>query len=72
MSLALASVCSNDYATGVIALQSVKRIPGVTPQQLMAVEQAKQALTSDLVARAGQGDAKAKADLDAIEKTLSQ
>jgi hypothetical protein len=70
--VALSSVASNDYAAGVIALQAVQRIPGVTAQQLMAAEQAKQALTADLVVRADRGDAKAKAELDAIEKTLSQ
>jgi hypothetical protein len=72
VNLVLSCVASNDYAGGVIALQAVQRMPGVTAHQLMVAEQAKQALTSDLVSRADRGDAKAKAELDAIEKTLSQ
>jgi len=72
VNLALTAVRTNDYAGGVIALQKVERMPGVTAQQLMAIESAKQALTADLVARADRGDAKAKAELAAIEKTRSQ
>ena len=72
VNLALTSVRTNDYAGGVIALQKVERMPGVTAQQLMAIESAKQALTADLVARADRGDPKAKAELAAIEKTRSQ
>jgi hypothetical protein len=69
---ALSAVRSNDYAGGVIALQVAQRIPGSTAAQLMAAEQAKQALVSDLVTRASRGEAKAMAELQAIEKTLSQ
>ena len=69
---ALSAVQANDYAGGVIALQKVERMPGVTYQQLVAVERTKQAMTTDLVNRADRGDAKAKADLAAIEKSLSQ
>jgi hypothetical protein len=69
---ALTAVRTNDYAAGVIALQTVQRLPNVTQQQLMAVERAKQAMTAELLARAGRGDAKALADLAAIEKTRSQ
>jgi hypothetical protein len=70
--LALQAVRTNDYAASVLVLQGVQRLPGMTAQQLMAVERAKQAMVADLVARAGRGDPKAKADLAAIEKTLSQ
>ena len=70
--LALSAVRTNDYAGGVIALQTVQTMPGVTAQQLMAIESAKQALTADLVARADRGDTKAKAELAKIEKTHSQ
>ena len=72
VSLALSAVHTNDYAGGVIALQAVQKMPGVTAQQLIAIESAKQALTADLVVRADRGDAKAKAELAAIEKTHSQ
>ncbi len=69
---ALSAVQANDYAGGVIALQKVERMPGVTYQQLVAIERTKQAMTTDLINRADRGDAKAKADLAAIEKSLSQ
>jgi len=69
---ALSAVQANDYAGGVIALQKVERMPGVTYQQLVAIERTKQAINIDLINRADRGDAKAKADLAKIEKTLSQ
>jgi hypothetical protein len=72
VNLALSAVRTNDYAGGVNALQAVQRMPGITANQLMAVERAKEAMTSDLVARAARGDAKAKAELAVIEKTRSQ
>ena len=70
--LALTAVQTNDYAASVIALQAAQRVPGVTAPQMMAIENAKQVMSADLQARAARGDAKAKADLAAIEKTLSQ
>jgi len=72
VSRALVAVRTNDYRQGVIALQNVAKVRGISPQQLMAVESAKQALTAELVARADRGDAQAKADLAAIERTRSQ
>jgi len=72
ISRALAAVRNHDYAGGIIALQEVPQKPGMSAQQLMAVERAKQALTANLVARAAAGDSQAKAALAAIEKTRSQ
>ena len=69
---ALAAARTNDYAGGVIALQAVQKMPGITAPQLMAIEHAKQAMTGELVSKAAGGDAKAKADLAVIERTLSQ
>ncbi len=72
VSLALSAVRTNDYAGGVIALQAVQRMPGMTSQQLMAVQGAMQAMTAELLVRASKGDAKARSDLAAIERTRSQ
>lgn len=69
---ALSAVRTNDYASGVIALQAVQRMPGVTAVQLMTIERTMQAMTADLVSRAARGDAQAKAELAAIERTRSQ
>ena len=69
---ALSAVQANDYAGSVIVLQKVERMPGVTYQQLVAIQRTKQAMNADLINRADRGDAKAKADLAKIEKTLSQ
>ena len=69
---ALAAVRQSDYAASVIALQKAQRARGVTAQQLMTVERAKEAIVADLVARADRGDPQAKAALAAIEKTHSQ
>lgn len=72
VNFALSAVQSNDFAGGVIALQAAQHATGVTAAQLAAVENAKQAMTADLVARADRGDAKAKSQLKAIERTRSQ
>jgi hypothetical protein len=69
---ALAAVRTNDYAASVVALDSVAQTRNVTPEQLMAVQNAKQAMVKDLVDRAANGDAKAIAALAAIERTRSQ
>ena len=69
---ALTAVRANDYGASVIALQEVQRLPGVTANQLMAVQGAMEAITTDLVARAAKGDPQAKAALAALEKTRSQ
>jgi hypothetical protein len=69
---AISAAHNNEYAKGVMALESAQRAKGTTPQQLMAIEKAKQALTAELLARASRGDPKAKAELEAIEKTRSQ
>ena len=69
---ALSAVRENDYAGSVIALQSAQRMRGVTYEQLVAIERTRLAMTTDLINRADRGDAKAKAELDKIEKTRSQ
>ena len=72
VNVALAAVQSNDFAGGVIALQKAQRMPMMTAEQHRAVYETMQAMTADLVARAEKGDAKAKAQLAAIERTRSQ
>ena len=72
VNFALSAVRTNDFAGGVIALQTAQRMPMLSAEQHRAVYQAMQAMTADLVARAEKGDPKAKADLAAIERTRSQ
>ena len=72
VALALSAVRTNDFAGGVISLQAVQRMPGLTTEQLISVQRAMEAMTADLLVRASKGDAKAKADLAAIERTRSQ
>ena len=69
---ALTAARANDYASGVIALQAVQVKPGVTADQVMAVQRAKQAMVAELQRRAVNGDQRALAQLKAIEKTRSQ
>ena len=70
--LGVAAMQSNDFAAGVIALQAAKNAPGLTAEQLTAIEQASQSVTADLTRRADAGDANAKAQLEAIERSRSQ
>jgi len=69
---ALTAARANDYASGVIALQAVQVKPGVTADQVMAVQRAKQAMVAELQRRAVNGDQQALAQLKAIERTRSQ
>ena len=70
--LAIAAAETNDFGQGVIALQQAKQAPGLSADQLQTVEQASQALVRELLRRAEAGDARAKADLQLIERSRSQ
>jgi hypothetical protein len=70
--LAIAASKSNDFGQSIVALQEVKRAPGLTPEQLQAVDEASLAMTRELLRRAESGDAAAKAALQQIERTRSQ
>ena len=72
VNFAVSAVRTNDYAVSVIALQNARRTPGMTPDQLMAMQRTLEAITADLVARAAKGDANARAALAAIERSRSQ
>jgi hypothetical protein len=69
---ALTAARANDYAGGVIALQAAQVKPGVTAEQVMAVQRAKQAMVAELQRRAVNGDQQALSQLKAIERTRSQ
>ena len=68
----VAAAQANDYASGVIALQAAQQKPGLTANQVMAAQRAKQAMLADLQRRAVNGHQAALAQLKAIEKTRSQ
>ena len=70
--LAIAAAKTNDLGVGVVALQEAKRAPGLTAEQLQSVEQTSQAIIQELLRRADAGDARAKADLQLIERSRSQ
>ena len=72
VNLAVSAVRTNDYVVSVVALQNARRMPGMTSDQLMAVQRTLEAITADLVARADKGDANARAALVAIERSRSQ
>ncbi len=72
LQVAVAAARSNAPAASVIALQEARRQPGLTAEQLQAVEQASQSMVADLVRRAADGDEAAKAQLQEIERSRSQ
>ena len=72
LQLAIAATKNQDFVTGIVALHHAKSIPGLTAEQLMAVEQANQSITTELTRRADAGDPQARADLQRIERTRSQ
>ena len=72
VTLAVTASRSNDFGTGVIALDEAKRRPGLSAQQLEAVDLANRALVTELTRRADAGDARARAELDRIERTRSR
>jgi len=69
---AVVAARADDYASGVIALQEAQQKPGVTAEQVMAVQRTKQALMAELQRRAANGDQGALNQLKAIERTRSQ
>lgn len=69
---ALTAARANDYASGVIALQAAQVKAGVTADQVMALQRAKQAMVAELQRRAVNGDQHALSQLKAIERTRSQ
>lgn len=70
--LALDAARTNELGQGVVALQNAKAVPGLSADQLQTMEQASQSLTRELLRRAESGDARAKADLELIERFRSQ
>src|SRR5256885_13181803 len=60
--LALSAVRTNDFAGGVISLQALQRMPGLTAEQLLSVPRAMEAMNADLLVCASKGDAKATTD----------
>lgn len=56
VSVALAAAKGGDYAKGVILLKRAVQMPGLTPQQVMALQATKSAWMNDLSARAEKGD----------------
>ena len=70
--VAIAAAKTNDLGMGVVALQEAKNAPGLTAEQLQTVEQTSQAIVQELLRRADAGDARAKADLQLIERSRSQ
>jgi hypothetical protein len=65
---ALAAVRSNDFAAAVVVLHGAARLPGLAPEQFIAVDQARKALITDLLNRAARGDTNAQAGLKLIEQ----
>ncbi len=63
---ALSASRSNDYVTAVLMLQKAAEAPGVTAEQVMALQVARKAWVADLMTRAGRGDETAKAALAGI------
>jgi hypothetical protein len=57
---------SKDVANGLMLLQQAVMVPGLTPEQLMAVSELKRAWIIELTKRAAKGDESAKAALAAV------
>ena len=70
--VAVSAIRTNDYPAAVLALENARAVPGLTAEQLMALQRTKEAMTADLVRRAEAGDAKAQADLALLERSRSQ
>jgi hypothetical protein len=66
VSSALSAVRRQDLATGVIMLKRALRLPGLTVDQIKAMQEARSMWMTDLTQRADKGDESAKAALAAI------
>jgi hypothetical protein len=69
--VALSAARTDDYASGMIELWAAQARPGLTADQVMAAQRAKQARVEAPQRGAVNGDQKAIAELDAIKKTRS-
>jgi hypothetical protein len=65
---AVSAVSRNDFALGVILLSQAVRIPGLSAEQIMAVQELRRTWVIDLTNRAAKGDESAKAALAAIQE----
>ena len=70
--VAVSAIRTNDHPAAVMALENARAVPGLTAEQLMALQRTKEAITADLVRRAEAGDTKAQADLAVLERSRSQ
>jgi hypothetical protein len=64
---AMSAASRRDFAVGVIMLSKAVRTPGLSPEQIMAVQEVKRAWVIDLTNRAAKGEESAKAALAVIE-----
>jgi hypothetical protein len=55
----LAEAKAKDYAAAIGALQDLHRKPGLTPDQIKAIEETMTAISDEMYAAANKGDAKA-------------
>lgn len=69
---ALTAVKNQEAGEGVILLQAAQQTTTLGADQRMTIQKSIRALTAELVDRASRGDAKAQADLKAIEKYLAE
>ena len=63
---ALSASRSNDYVSAVLMLQRATESPGVTPEQVAALQAARKAWVAELMTRADRGDESAEAALGRI------
>jgi hypothetical protein len=70
--MAMAAIQTNGYVAASLALQKVMALPGLTPQQVQAAQEAGVALSDQMYEAANKGDANAKQALEELRKSRNR
>lgn len=69
---ATAAIATNGYATAIIALKALQEQPGLSAEQLKAVNDTVNAVSDQMYAAANKGDANAKQAIQSLRQVLGR
>ncbi len=69
---ATAAIATNGYATAIIALKALQAEPGLSADQLKAVNETVNAVSDQMYAAANKGDANAKQAIQSLRQVLGR
>ncbi len=67
-----AAVKANEYATALLGCRKLRAEPGITPEQIQAVDKTSAAVNEQMYKAFNDGDAKAKASIEEMRKATGR